>query len=192
MGPLEISGTSSAGAQGKTPSCAADSRGAGERTGPAVPAEAQQPALPAHIPTNAGEARPCPNTPAAHGNWGVRSLGKYSLWGKLPARRAVLSHRAMGTLQRRLVHGAVLGQRHSAACGRPVHSFSISPGWQIILSTSRGRQVSSARCQHAEGQGHMFPSSSPCCTSRLLLSAPASPTLATSHAALGRESSPCT
>lgn len=110
MGPLEISGTSSAGAQGKTPSCAADSRGAGERTGPAVPAEAQQPALPAHIPTNAGEARPCPNTPAAHGNWGVRSLGKYLLGGKLPARRAVLSHRAMGTLQCRLVHGAVLGQ----------------------------------------------------------------------------------
>lgn len=157
-----------------------------------MPAEAQQPALPAHIPTNAGEARPCPNTPAAHGNWGVRSLGKYLLGGKLPARRAVLSRRAMGTLQCCLVHGAVLGQRHSAACGRPVHSFSISPGWQIILSTSRGRQVSSARCQHAEGQGHMFPSSSPCCTSRLLLSAPASPTLATSHAALGRESSPCT
>lgn len=105
MGPLEISGTSSAGAQGKTPSCAADSRGAGERTGPAVPAEAQQPALPAHIPTNAGEA------PAAHRTGGgVRSLGKYLLGGKLPARRAVLSRRVMGTLQRRLVHGAVLGQ----------------------------------------------------------------------------------
>lgn len=81
MGPLEISGTSSAGAQGKTPSCAADSRGAGERTGPAVPAEAQQPALPAHIPTNAGEA------PAAHrtGGGGGQELGKILAGGQTPS-----------------------------------------------------------------------------------------------------------
>lgn len=85
MGPLEISGTSSAGAQGKTPSCAADSRGVGERTGPAVPAEAQQPALPTHIPTNAGEARPCPNTPAAHGTGGGQELGKILTGGQTPS-----------------------------------------------------------------------------------------------------------
>lgn len=192
MGPLEISGTSSAGAQGKTPSCAADSRGAGREQGRRCQRRRSSQPSPLTSPQMLARHDPAPTHQQPTGLGGVRSLGKYLLGGKLPARRAVLSHRAMGTLQRCLVHGAVLSERHSAACGRPVHSFSISPGWQIILSTSRGLQVSSARCQHAEGQGHMFPSSSPCCTSRLLLSAPASPTLATSHSALGRESSPCT
>lgn len=193
MGPLEISGTSSTRAQGKTPSCAADSRGAGERTGPAVPAAGGGAA--ASPPRSRPHERWRGTTPAkTHGKQptakggGVRNLGKYLPRGKLPDRRAVLSRRAMGTLRRRLVRGAELGQAPCSlrtACSLLQHFSWLANHPQHL---SRGCQVSSARCQHAEGQGHTFPSSSPCCTSRLLLSAPASPALAASHAALGTES----
>lgn len=110
MGPLEISGTSSAGAQGKTPSCAADSRGAGREQGRRCQRRRSSQPSPLTSPQMLARHDPAPTHQQPTGLGGVRSLGKYLLGGKLPARRAVLSHRAMGTLQRRLVHGAVLGQ----------------------------------------------------------------------------------
>lgn len=79
MGPLEMPGTGSAAAQGKTPSCAAGSRGTGERTGPAA-RQAQrgraEPASSPHIFLNAGEAQSLPTAR------GVHNLGKHLPWGR--------------------------------------------------------------------------------------------------------------
>jgi len=207
MGPLETSGTSSAAAQGKTPICAAGSRGTGERTGPAVQQARQgraEPASPLHIFPKSSEARPRQNTLAACKQL-VQNVAKHLLRGKSPPQSSAgpLHDRSLVTLPDAMLFAG----SDTLHCPRTTFSLAWHFFWltshpwparlqlaawgeanppqhgpAISTATPGTSWVCQARRAHGAARPPQSPSSSPRGTTRLRLAAPAStPVLAPSR-----------